>query len=267
MLCFQQVTRTLEDVVCGFIHSAPRSLVDTNMMTAFENVIGAVIFLGGPQVTGLCVDAGTILSSHLLLAKHGTSLGTAWIVIWRRVPAKTRSGFVTLRQRVLHHVHFRRTHGWRFGVWRPFRLGFPKLTRARAGNLRIHRRPCFLHARSNLQRVITLRSRRHRDWPVFDVRFCFCDQNTRPLSRFVRLGQDSRCDEARLRRWICHCDLNVPGCLFVFPSMSPESSHVLLVLHRSVRLGWCDGREDGHMTRYTAHLTQETCGDHTRTDE
>ena len=30
-------------------------------MTTFENVVGAVIFLGGPQVTGLCVDAGTIL--------------------------------------------------------------------------------------------------------------------------------------------------------------------------------------------------------------
>ena len=35
---------------------------------------------------------------------------------------------------------------------RPFRFEFPKVTHARAGNVQIHRRPCILDARSDLER-------------------------------------------------------------------------------------------------------------------
>ena len=58
---------------------------------------------------------------------------------------------------------------------RPFRFEFPKVTHPRAGNLQIHRRPCILDARSNLESVITLRSKGYRDLLVFDViEVCLC---------------------------------------------------------------------------------------------
>ena len=157
-------------------------------MRAIEKVVG---FLVGRRSLACVPMLAPFCSSQLLLDKHGTSLRTTWIVIWRRVSPMTRGGFVTVGQGVLYHVQSRRAHGWRFGVPRPFRLGFPSLTHARAGNLRIHRRPCFLHARSSLERVIALHSRRCRDFLVFDVIeirlfsvgvFVLCDKHTRPLS-------------------------------------------------------------------------------------
>ena len=78
-----------------------------------------------------------------------------------------------LKMRGFAHPHCDRfapyPFGWRFGVPRPFRFEFPTVTHARAGNVQIHRRPCFLDARSNLESVITLRSKGYRDLLVFDV--------------------------------------------------------------------------------------------------
>ena len=142
-----------------------------------------------------------------------------------------------LKMRGFAHTHCDRfapcPHGWRFGVPRPFRFEFPKVTQARAGNLQIHRRPCFLHARSDLERVITLRSKGYRDLLVFDGCFCFLPEHSTVEPVCLALGQDSRWDEARVGRWICRCDLNVPSCPFVF-----RPCH-----HRAVRLYFINCRD------------------------
>ena len=104
---------------------------------------------------------------------------------------------------------------------------FPKVTHARAGNLQIHRRACFLHAQSNLESVITLRSGGSRDLLVFDGCFFVCDQNTRLLSQFVRHSVRT---VGGMRRGLA-LDLSLRSeraeMSSRYPSMSPQSGSLV----------------------------------------
>ena len=64
----------------------------------------------------------------------------------------------------------------------------------------------------------------------------FCHSTVEPVC--LALSQDSRWDETRLGRWICHCDLNVASCPFVFRPCP----------HRAVRLFFINCHDFFHVS-------------------
>ena len=104
---------------------------------------------------------------------------------------------------------------------------FPKVTHARASNLQIHRRPCFLHAQSNIE--VSLRFVRE------GLEICLCSmvvflcvtRNTRLLSQFVRHSVRT---VGGMRRGLA-LDLSLRSeraeMSSRYPSMSPQSGSLV----------------------------------------